>query len=116
MNMDADVIVLREQLAEIQGQNEKTEIENQIFQLYAARILSEAILEQDDASSVMQSGKKGKKVRIPVELTIQQKHEIVSSEMKHAKQYLDKMKGDSDKMNDDLRVSTCTYRFAYAQS
>ena len=102
--MDADVIGLREQLAEIQRHNELTEMENQIFQLYAARILSEAADEQDDASKVRPSGKKGKKDRIPVEITMQQKQQIVSAEMDHAKEILDKIKEVSDKMIDDLRV------------
>jgi hypothetical protein len=105
--MDADVIGLREQLAEIQRHNELTEMENKIFQHYAARILSEAADEQDEASKAKTSGKKGKKDRIPIEITMQQKQEIVSAEMDHAKELLDKMKGVSDKMIDDLRVRNC---------
>ncbi len=101
------MIGLREQLAEIQRNNELTEMENKIFQLYAARILSEAVDEQVDASKVKPAGRKGKKDRIPVEITMQQKQVIVSAEMDHAKELLDKMKGVSDKLIDDLRVRNC---------
>ena len=105
--MDADVIGLREQLAEIQRLNELTEMENKIFQLYAARSVSEAVDEPDDTLKAKRGNKKGKKDRIPVDITMQQKQEIVSSEMEHAKELLEKMKGVSDKLIDDLRVSLC---------
>lgn len=39
---DADIVGLQEQLAEIQRENELLEMENMLFQLNAARVLTEA--------------------------------------------------------------------------
>ena len=109
--MDADVIGLREQLAEIQRQNELAEMENKIFQLYASRMLTETTEEQDESSkSVKRVGKKGKKERVPETLTLQQKQEIVTSETEHAKELLEEMKKVSDKLIDDLKVYAMTDR------
>ena len=115
--MDADVIGLREQLAEIQRQNELAEMENKIFQLYASRMLTETTEEQDESSkSVKRVGKKGKKERVPETLTLQQKQEIVTSETEHAKELLEEMKKVSDKLIDDLKVYAMTVRiFKYQQ-
>ena len=109
MSQDGDVLELREQLAEIQRENELLEMENMLFQLYAGRVLTETAEEQDEAGKgIKRAGKKGKKDRIPVEITMQQKHEIASTEVDHAKAQLEEMKGVSDKLIDDLRVRTCT--------
>ena len=103
--MDADVIGLREQLAEIQRQNELAEMENKIFQLYASRMLTETADEQDDGSKGAKRTKK-KKERVPMEITLQQKQEIVTSETERGKELLEDMKKMSDKMVDDLKVRT----------
>jgi hypothetical protein len=103
--MDADVIGLREQLAGIQRQNELAEMENKIFQLYAARLLTETEEDQgDQTKNVLRDGNKCKKERVPETLTLQQKQGIITFETGHAKDLLEETKKVSDKLIDDLKV------------
>uniref|UniRef100_A0A6U5BNP3 Cilia- and flagella-associated protein 263 n=2 Tax=Hemiselmis andersenii TaxID=464988 RepID=A0A6U5BNP3_HEMAN len=105
LSADADTDELHEKLAELQRENQLLEMENNLLSLCSERVLAQASEHEDaDKSTRKASRKGGKKERLPLELTLQQKFEIANAEGDQAKAQMEECKNVSEKLIDDLRA------------
>ena len=97
-----------DKLKELERENALLEMENHMLQHHADRVM-DAVGEEgaeDGKKSAQKKQRmgKGKRDRVPQELTLQQKHEIASQEGDIVKEQVDECKSISEKLVDDLRA------------
>ena len=96
-----------EKLKELQRENALLEMENHMLTHHMNRV--ELFTEDgaDDGKKSAQKGKnrmKGKRERVPQELTLAQKHDIATQEGEFVRASIDECKNISEKLVDDLRA------------